>query len=51
MKLLKKKNKFKDELVEVNIGNNSINLDEQPKGNLLVKDLQKTQFLQFFQRE
>ena len=36
-----KKNKFKDELVEVNIGNNSINLDEQPKGNLLVKDLQK----------
>ena len=36
-----KQNKFKDELVEVNIGDNSLSLDEQPKGNISVKDLQK----------
>ena len=36
-----KQNKFKDELVEVNIGDNSLILDEQPKGNISVKDLQK----------
>ena len=36
-----KQNKFKDELVEVNIGDNSLSLDEQPKGNISFKDLQK----------